>query len=586
MSRVKQQPPVSPWRFYLVVAVLLVFPVALIDRLATLQVFNGERGVKFLQEEGDNRSIRVLEVPASRGMITDRRGEPLAVSTPVVSLWVDPAALDPGSVEPLAKAMEMRPSELRQKLNDYEGKRFMFLARRLPPVKARKVLALGIIGVHEQRDYRRYYPAGEYAAQLVGIANVDDKGISGLELAYDQWLRGVAGKRKVVVSGKVKNRRRINEVVNVISDLKPVQPGRDLRLSIDLRMQYVQYRELERAVLETGAYSGTAVTLDIKTGEVLAVANYPSYNPNSRQNIDRHIKRGDTRNRAMIDVLEPGSIMKTFTMIAALETGRYSLDSVIHTAPGYIKVGDKRIADPRNYGSLTLKQVLAKSSQVGTAKLALEVEVQPIWNVFNRFGLGQTTGSSFPGEGSGELPVKENRPITEQVTLAYGYGVSVTPLQLARAYAAVANDGVLLPVSLLALEDNVETGQRVVDSRIAKAMLGALAGVVKKDGTAGRARVPGYAVGGKTGTVRKLEQGRYRDDRHYALFAGVAPVDEPKVVTVVVINDPRGEEHGGGAVAAPVFSRIVAGIMPLLSVPPQESALLANAAAMTGGEGL
>ncbi|PID54840.1 MAG: cell division protein [Gammaproteobacteria bacterium] len=588
MKRVKQKQPVPNWRFYFVVALLVALPVALVSRMASLQVLNGDRGVEFLQKQGNARAVRVMAVNATRGMITDRNGQPLAVSTPVVSLWADPATLREEDLASLAKALHQSEAALRKRLAAYAGKRFMYLARRLPPARAAQVSELRIKGVHEQREYQRFYPAGAYAAQLVGIVNVDDEGISGLELAYDDWLRGAPGKRKVVISGKLDKRgRRVNEVVSVIGELAPVQPGKDLRLSIDLRLQYVQYRELARAVRETGASSGSAVTLDVDTGEVLAVNSYPSFNPNNRRSISKHLKAGDTRNRVFTDVLEPGSTVKTLSVAAALESGQYTIDSVIDTAPGEIVVAGKRIADPRNYGELSLARVLAKSSQVGTARLALDLGVDPIWEMFNRFGLGQSTGSGFPGERAGALRVKDKWYLTEQVTLAYGYGLTATPLQLARAYAAIAKDGELMPVSLLARRDDVEVhGEQIIDKAIASDLRDALAAVVKGDGTATRAAVPGFAVGGKTGTARKLGKTGYRDDSHFALFAGLAPIDNPKIVTVVLIDDPQGEEYGGGAVAAPVFSRIAAGVLPLLSVPFDDRALLAAAGDAQLGEAM
>lgn len=587
MRRVKQKEPVPNWRFYFVTALLVSLPVALVSRMAALQVLNGERGVEFLQKQGNARAVRVMDVNTSRGMITDRNGQPLAVSTPVVSLWVDPAVLAEKDIPAIAQALGQRESDLRQRVARYAGKRFMYLARRLPPARAEQVSSLGIGGVHEQREYQRFYPAGAYTAQLVGIANVDDKGISGLEMAYDEWLRGVPGKRKVVISGKVDKRgRRTNEVVSVIGELAPVQPGKDLRLSIDLRLQYVQYRELARAVRETGARSGSAVTLDVHTGEVLAVNSYPSFNPNNRRTISKHLKAGDTRNRAFTDAVEPGSTVKTLSVAAALESGRYNIESVIDTAPGEIVVAGKRIVDPRNYGELSLARILAKSSQVGTTRLALELGVDPIWNTFNRFGLGQSTGSGFPGERTGTLRVKDKWYLTEQVTLAYGYGLTATPLQLARAYAAIANDGQLMPVSLLARDEAAPQGDQIISKAIANDLREALATVVKGDGTATRAAVSGFAVGGKTGTARKLGKEGYRDDSHFALFAGLAPIDNPEIVTVVLMDDPQGEEYGGGAVAAPVFSRIAAGVLPLLSVPFDDSALLAAASEAEIGEAM
>jgi cell division protein FtsI (penicillin-binding protein 3) len=412
----------------------------------------------------------------------------------------------------------------------------MYLQRHRVPADARVILEKRIRGVYGEREYRRFYPAGEVAAQLVGFTNVDGEGIAGLELAYDDWLRGAPGKKKYIKDLH-------GEVVRDIGVLEPARPGRDLKLSIDLRLQYLQHRELRRAVTASGAASGSIVTLDAHTGEILAMVNYPVYNPNSRKGM----KPAHMRNRAMTDVYEPGSTMKTLTLVAALESGRYTPDTMIDTSPGRIRVGRKVYPDPRNYGEITVTRVIQKSSQVGVTKIALDLGHEPIWEVFNRFGIGQPPGTGFPGESAGMLPNRPRWHTTEKVSLAFGYGITTTPLQLASAYTVFANGGVQQPVSLVALDGELPPGNPVISPEIARQVLNVLHAVTGEHGTARKARVPGFQVGGKTGTVHKVGPQGYIDDQYVALFAGVAPSNDPRIVTVVVINEPKGEAYGGGA---------------------------------------
>ncbi|RLA58086.1 MAG: penicillin-binding protein 2 [Gammaproteobacteria bacterium] len=559
MKRNKSQ-PISAWRFYLVVGVLCSLLALLVGRVLSLQVLDMERGHEFLQDQGAMRSVRTAEIPAYRGVISDRRGEPLAVSTPVVSIWANPRILKGSErLDELAQALGMKLPQLQDKLARYEGKQFMYLQRHRVPVDARAVLEKRIRGVYGEREYRRFYPAGEVAAQLVGFTNVDDEGIAGLELAYNDWLQGVPGKKKYIKDLH-------GEVVRDIGVLEPARPGKDLTLSIDLRLQYMQHRELQRAVTALSAASGSIVTLDAHTGEILAMVNYPVYNPNSRKGV----KAASMRNRAMTDVYEPGSTMKSLTLVAALESGRYTPQTMIDTTPGTIRVGRKVYRDPRNYGDISVTRVIQKSSQVGVTKIALELGHEPIWDVFNRFGIGQPAGTGFPGESAGRLPNRPRWHATEKISLAFGYGITTTPLQLARAYTVFANGGVQQPVSLLALEGEPPPGIQVVSPHIAAQVLEILHAVTGENGTARKARVPGYQVGGKTGTVRKVGPGGYSEDRHVALFAGIAPSNDPRLVTVVVINDPKGKLYGGGAVAAPVFSEVTKGALRILNVPPTE----------------
>ncbi|MCB1677171.1 MAG: penicillin-binding protein 2 [Halioglobus sp.] len=567
MTRERRQSP-STWRFYLVIVALCSFLALLVGRVLSLQILNTERGRQFLQEQGAMRSVRIAEIPAYRGVIADRRGEPLAVSTPVVSIWANPAKLRKSTRLPeLAQALNMPLAELRDKLERYADRQFMYLQRHRVPAEAREILERRFQGVYGEREYRRFYPAGEVAAQLVGFTNLDDRGIAGVELAYNDWLQGVPGKKKYIKDLH-------GEMVRDIGVLQPARPGKDLTLSIDLRLQYLQHRELQRAVTASGAASGTVVTLDAHTAEVLAMVNYPVYNPNSRKGMSSD----SMRNRAITDYYEPGSTVKTLTLVAALESGRYSTQTIIDTSPGYVRVGPKMYPDPRNYGEITVSRVIEKSSQVGVTKMALDLGHEPIWEVFQRFGIGQPPGTGFPGESAGRLPNRPRWYATDKVSLAFGYGIGATPLQLASAYSVFANGGVWQPVSLLALEGEKPRGKRVVSPAIAARVLEVLHAVTGEHGTAGRARVPGYPVGGKTGTVRKMNpDGGYFDDRYIALFAGVAPSDRPRVVTVVVINDPKGKAYSGGAVAAPVFSAVTKGALRLLNVPPTQMPAVAAA---------
>lgn len=563
-----EQQPLSQWRFYLVVGVLGCLLGLLVWRVLSLQILDMERGYEFLQDQGAMRSVRTAEIPAYRGVITDRRGEPLAVSTPVVSIWGHPQLLNHSTrLGELAEALDMQLTELQDKLVRYEGKQFMYLLRHQVPGHARSILDKRIKGVFGEREYRRFYPAGEVAAQLVGFTNVDGQGISGLELAYNEWLQGKPGKKKYIKDLH-------GEVVRDIGVLQQAQPGEALRLSIDLRLQYLQHRELQRAVTALNAASGTVVTLDVHTGEVLAMVNYPVYNPNG----SKSGSPDGMRNRAVTDVYEPGSTMKSLTMVAALESGRFTPETMVDTSPGRIRVGPKVYPDPRNYGLISLTRILQKSSQVGVTKIALDLGHEPIWEVFNRFGIGQSPNTGFPGESSGNLPNRPRWYATEKVSLAFGYGISATPLQLASAYSVFANEGLQQPVSLLALEGGVPAGKRIVSRETAGQLLSMLHAVTNEDGTARKARVAGYQVGGKTGTVHKVGPRGYEPNKYVALFVGIAPIEDPRIVSVVVINDPKGELYGGGAVAAPVFSEITRGALRILNVPPSGTDIIDVAA--------
>ena len=548
------------WRYYLVMLSLVSLPLVLLTKVAQLQIIpNEERGVDFLQAQGDNRSIRQVVVPAYRGLITDRNGEPLAISTPVTAIIANPQQIRDHDLDRLSKAMNTSSVQLRARLKRYRNKSFMYLARQLPTEQAATILDLGIPGVSGRREYKRFYPAGEVTAQLVGFTDINDSGQEGMELAYDTWLTGESGSKKVV-------KDRAGRVINDISLIKPARSGENLRLSIDLRVQYAAYRALKAAVQKHHAKSGSVVVLDVITGEVLAMVNQPSFNPNDRS----HLKSDSTRNRAMTDIMEPGSTVKPFTILAALESGKFSADSVISTSPGYLKVDYKTFVDPSNYGDLKLAGVLSRSSQVGTTKVALALDPDSTRELFQRVGFGEAVGSGFPGETTGRLPAYRKWDPVTQATFAFGYGLSVSSLQLARAYAVLANDGVRREVSLVALESEPES-VRVIDSEISQQVRHMLRAASGLKGTGKRAMIDGYSVGGKTGTLHKVKPGGgYDQSRYMSAFAGLSPIENPRLVTVVVIDEPRDGDYFGGLVAAPVFSDVTGNALRLLQVTPDQ----------------
>lgn len=551
------------WRYLAMVVLVAVIVTGLFVHLASLQVLpDGVRGHEFLQKQGLARTLRMQSVPAVRGMITDRFGEPLAVSTPVASLWVNPPEViaNPESWSELARLMGVSEADFEQKLNRFARKEFMYIKRRLAPADAEKWLSKGIDGLYSQEEYRRFYPAGEVTAHLVGFTNVDEQGQEGLELAYEQWLAGQPGQKQVL-----KDRRQ-----HVIKDIQLIQEskaGNDVALSIDLRLQHLAYKELKSAVKTHQATSGSIVLLDVNTGEVLAMANQPSFNPNDRSGL----KLEALRNRAMIDQLEPGSTMKPLTMMAALETGRYHRESEIDANPGFLKVGQKTLLDPVNYGVMDLAKIIQKSSQVGITKISLDLEGDEIRNLFYRVGLGQDTGTGFPGESMGRLPAYENWQPIVQANYAFGYGLTLTPLQLAQAYSVVADSGFKKPVSLLRRDGDAES-QSVVSPEVANAIVPMLAKVVEPEGTGTNAALVQYSSAGKTGTTHKVGAQGYADDRYKAIFAGFAPAENPRLVAVVVIDDPKNGQYFGGEVAAPVFANVVEQSLRLMDVAPNAPA--------------
>ncbi len=544
------------WRHYTLVLLFVGAAGGLIGRMGYLNVTESA----FLKREGDARSVRLESMPAHRGIIFDRNGEPLAVSTPVLTIWVDPsqARLADDEVDQLAAAAGVDAGNLKTRLARFATREFMYVRRRVTPDVADRVAALSLPGVHFEREYRRYYPAGETVAHVVGITNIDDVGQEGVELAYDHHLRGRQGMKRVLKD----NRRR---TVRNLEYLSAPKLGGDLTLSIDLRLQFYADRELRAAVAHSGAESGSIVMLDAHTGEVLALVNQPSFNPNGTLTP----MHGAMRNRAVTDSYEPGSTVKPFTLLAALESGRYTPETVIDTSPGYYRVGANLVQDPVNYRDLTLTGVLAKSSQVGISKIALDLDNDAVFEALARAGFGAGGGSGLPGEVPGRMSSERLRSPIVRATMAFGYGLTASPMQLAQTYLTLATGGVQMPVTVLRV-DEPPRGHRVFDEAHVAQVVAMMESVVTPEGTAPRARVEGYQVAGKTGTARIVGAGGYDDGRHVAFFAGMAPADAPRIVVVVVINEPRGERTGGGEVAGPVFSRVVARALRILSVEPSE----------------
>ena len=545
-------------RRWTLLGLLGVCALALVWRAVDQQIFETD----FLKNEGQRRHLRVVEMPAYRGMITDRRGEPLAVSTPVQSVWANPRVLSPDrrTLVPLAKVLGKDPDHLRQLLARRSDRSFVYLKRRVTPDTAerleRLLQAKEINGIGLQREYRRYYPGAEVFAHVLGFTDIDDQGQEGLELAFDHWMKGTAGRKRVIRDG-------LARVVKDVESIRAPVPGRELVLSIDRRLQYLAYQELKAAVKRNKAKAGSAVLLDVRNGEVLAMVNQPAYNPNG----SKSGRPGRFRNRAVTDVFEPGSTMKPFTVAVALESGRYVPATPIDTTPGYMKVGRHRVKDSRNYGLIDVATVIRKSSNVGASKMALDLPSEKLWALFSSLGFGTSTDTGFPGEASGQLTPHQRWARIDQATISFGYGLSVTPLQLARAYAVIAADGVRRPVSLLRTERAPES-ERVMSRRTARAVRAMMESVVSEHGTAPQAAVHGFRVAGKTGTAKKSVSGGYADDKYLSIFAGMAPASDPRLVMVVMIDEPSAGKYYGGQVAGPVFSAVMSGALRLLNIAP------------------
>ena len=550
MKRVK--PANIRARLYVVAMVLALTSSALVVRAVDLQVVRKD----FYQEQGDQRFLRDIPIPVSRGTIFDRNGEPLAVSTPVESIWANPVDVlaNADRLPELAKALGLDEDDLKQKLVQRSDKEFVYLKRHLNPDDAKAILGLSIQGVASEREFRRYYPSGEVMAHVLGFTNIDDRGQEGLELAFDDWLAGKPGMKRVI-------RDLHGQVVENVELLHEAQPGRDLTLSVDRRIQYLAYRELKAALAEHHATSGSMVILDVPTGEVLAMVNAPSFNPNARNGGDPSMRR----NRAVTDVVEPGSTIKDFTISAALESGKWKPHTPIDTSPGTFTLADGRvIRDVHNKGMLDVTGVITHSSNVGAAKIGLTLPRDHLYDVDHRFGFGEVTGSGFPGESPGLLPIAKAWGPVEQATISYGYGLNVTPLQLVNAYTAIANNGRLRSPTFVKGAQNPDTA--VIDPDIAANIRKMLETVVTPEGSGLKAAITNYRVAGKTGTSRAASGGGY-DNRHISLFVGMVPASKPRLAGVVVIHDPQGAYYGG-LVSAPVFSKVMDGALRLLDVPP------------------
>jgi cell division protein FtsI (penicillin-binding protein 3) len=550
------------WRSLVVLSLVVLGAVGLAARAVELQLV--DHG--FLAKQGDDRSMRIAKIAAHRGAITDRYGEPLALSTPVDSIWVNPQELNDNidQLPKLAKALKQDQDFLARRITSNLDREFLYLVRHMPPEQAARVKALGIPGVYLLREYRRYYPAGEVAGHVVGFTTVDDQGQEGLELGFDQLLNGEDGAKRVIQDN-------MGRYVENVESIRAPRPGGDLVTSIDLRIQYLAYRELKSAMQEYSARAGSLIVIDVDTGEVLAMVNQPSYNPNDREQLKPELYR----NRAATDIFEPGSSVKPFIMAAALASGQYRPDSVVDTSPGFFKVGNKVEEDEHNLGAIDLATILAKSSNVGTAKVALSLQPERIWSTLTALGLGQVTGGSYPGESAGMLSNYSHWRPVGIATLSHGYGLSVTPLQLAHAYATIGAGGIRRPISFERVTGPVP-GERVLDPKVCADLIQMMEQVVEKGGTATRAALIGYRVSGKTGTAFKSIAGGYSTDKIMAVFAGLVPASHPKLATVVVIDEPSRDVQQvgilaqGGTVAAPVFSSVMAGALRLMDIPPDD----------------
>jgi cell division protein FtsI (penicillin-binding protein 3) len=542
----------SRWRGRVVLVVLLSGMAVLVGRSLYLQSVHNE----FLQAKGEMRYARVLKMPATRGRIADRNGALLAVSTPVSSIWAlpsDASQLEPGQLRQLAQLLEMNVTELNARITG--GRDFVFLKRQVSPELAAKVAALNLPGIHQQKEFRRFYPSGEVMAHMVGFTGVEDRGQEGVELAFERLLAGQPGSRRVI-----KDRR--GQVVEDAQSIRPPRDGEDVALAMDGRIQYLAYSALREAVQQHHARAGSVVVVDVRTGEVLALVNAPAFNPNNRA----HLSGEQLRNRVFTDTFEPGSIMKPFVAAMAMESGKFRATTPIDINPGGFSIGNRTIHDTHHHRTLTVAEIIQKSSNIGVAKMGLAFEPETMWAFYDRLGFGSPPGLGFPGEASGDLrPAKAWKPI-EQATMSYGYGISVSLIQVARAYLAFARNGDLVPLSLTRV-DTPPVGVQVFSPQVAHEMRNIMETVVGPGGTAIRARVPGYRVAGKTGTANKIEGGTYTN-KYVSSFVGIAPVSNPRLVVAVMIDEPSGSQHYGGMVAAPVFSQVVEGALRALGVAP------------------
>lgn len=545
------------WRSALVLGLFAVAALVLVGRAIDLQI--GER--HFYAQQGGDRQQRIRPIPAHRGMITDRNGEPLAISVPVDDVWIDPHELQGKSdaITKLAVLLGMSRSKLQSLVDKDPQRRFVYVKRQIQPSQGERIHDAHLVGVGLRQNYKRFYPTGDVSAALVGFTNIDDQGQAGIEASYNSVLAGKAGQRRILKDAR-------GHEIDDLGVIRQAEPGHDLALSIDRRLQYLTYRELAMGVEQHHALSGSAVLMNVATGEVLAIASVPSFNPNNRASF----KPSLMRNRAIIDQFEPGSSMKPFTITAALQNGDWTPQSTVDTSPGYIRVGGYTIRDHRNYGVLDLRGILEKSSNVGASHIAMDIGNQRLWTTFRAFGFGRTTGVGFPGEASGRMPFWRDWSVSGTAAHAYGYGLSVTALQLATAYAALANHGRYIPPTLIR-RDQVPAGHQIVPAKIADEVVSMLQAVVSPEGTAPKARITGFHIAGKTGTARRLgKDGSYSHKAYNTVFAGIAPATDPRLVLVVVVNDPQNGSFYAGDVSAPIFEHIMSGALRMLNIRPDD----------------
>lgn len=552
---------IARWRFMLVLAVFALLLLVVLVRLLVLHTVDQP----FLFEQGEKRTLRTEVQPGMRGMITDRFGKPLAVSTPVVNIWINPQQVNIEQLPLVAEALGIPAKDLIQRTERAaaQGRSFVYLKRQMEPDSAKALLKRRIAGVYGEDDFRRFYPAAEVTAHTLGIVNIDGRGQEGLELAYDAYLQGKPGSRQVVkdLYGNVIKQLQVKDVP---------QQGGNLTLTLDLRLQYLAYRELKAAVTQHKATSGSAVMLDAQTGEVLALVSSPSYNPNNRAALKPELMR----NRAVADLIEPGSTIKPFTVAAALMSGAYAPSTQVNTAPGYMRVKSKTVRDHRNYGVLDVTGIITKSSNVGVVKLAHQMGAESLWQFFTKAGIGQASVLGFPGEAISQMPYPEQMDSLRLATVSYGYGLAMSPLHLAYAYTNFSQHGCHKPLQLV-VENIEQPCERVMTERVSQQVLNMLETVLSKEGTGRRASVPGYRAGGKTGTAHKVGQQGYKDDVYTAVFAGLAPISNPDLVLVVVVDEPKGQEYYGGEVAAPVFARIMEQALRLRQIAPDDGSVVA-----------
>ena len=543
------------WRSAIVLGVFAVAALVMVGRAIDLQV--NERG--FYTQQGGDRQQRVRTIPAHRGVITDRNGEPLAISVPVEAIWIDPSELQdkPEAVDKLADLLRMPVTDLQTLVHKNRKRRFLYVKRQMQPSRAARVRAAHLPGVGLRQEYKRFYPTGDVSAALIGFTNIDDQGQAGLEATYNSVLAGKPGKRRILKDAH-------GHEIDDLGVIRQAEPGHDLTLSIDRRLQYLTYRELATGVEQHHAQSGSAVLMNVATGEILAMASVPSFNPNNRASFKPRLMR----NRAVIDQFEPGSSMKPFTILSALESGHWTPKSTVDTAPGYIRVGGYTIRDHRDYGTLDLRGILEKSSNVGASHIALDLGNQQLWDTFHAFGFGQSVGIGFPGEVAGRMEFWRKWSTSGTAAHAYGYGLSVTTLQLAAAYAALANHGRYIQPTLIQRE-HVPAGKQIAPAHYANEVVSMLRAVVSPEGTAPKARIAGFHVAGKTGTARRMSaDGSYSRKNYNTVFAGIAPATDPRLVLVVVVNNPQKGSFYAGDVSAPIFERIMSGALRMLNIRP------------------